>query len=287
MSRSTVPQFIKLLKNRGSSAVVYKADEATSILCPCRTPEGYRDPEFHLKWKGWIDSIAGFVGAAPNDAIKFGPTYGVSQVEYQFFLDADYNVPVAPPMSTSLAVGADIDELIVRFKLDVAPYSFVAYRQLHNLNGDPLGWNRLGVFSNLPIVNGLHQWYDTSPVALANPADPFAIPSCDAEGKVENPLWKVPVKAFVQPVQSGAVRRLTSEFLAQMFGEVQSDDHLGIFPCSWLGKDIDFTDWSMSTRDYVLYNGQKFTVVSVNLIPDPATGDPKHHWEVGLRLISP
>lgn len=285
MSRSTVPRLVRLLKSRGSDAVVYKADDATSIICPCRTPEGYRDPEFHLKWKGYIDAVTGIVGAAPNDATKFGLTYGVSKVDYQFFMDADYNVPVAPPAVTSLATPADIDELAVDFNPIIGPAQrIVVYRQLYNANGDPLGWNRLGS-ENTVAVNGKQRWYDSTAVAFANPSDPYAVPTCDAEGKIENPLWKIPTKAFVQPVQSGAVRRLTTEALAQMFGEIQSDDHLGIFPCSWLGRDIDFTDWSLSTRDYVLYDGRKFTVVSTNLIPDPADGNPKHHWEVGLRLI--
>lgn len=287
MPRSTVPQFIRLLKANGSDATVYKSDEATSIVCPCRTPEGYRDPEFHLRWKGWVDSIIGQIGGVANDAVKFGPSYGVSKVEYQFFLDAEVNVPVAPPMVASLNTPADIDELIVNFNAASAAYGFVAYRQLSDNAGNPLGWNRLGAFKNLPVVNGLPQWHDTLPVNFINIADPYLVAQCDAEGKVENPLWLIPTKAFVQPVQSGAVRRLTTEALAQMFGEIQSDDHLGIFPCSWLGRGIDFNDWSMSTRDYVLYNGQKFNVVSVNLIPDPGNGHPDHHWEVGLRLISP
>jgi hypothetical protein len=94
------------------------------------------------------------------------------------------------------------------------------------------------------------------------------------------------IKGFVQPVQSGAVRRLTGEQLAQMFGEVQTDDHIGIFPVKWAGVDIDFLHWSRTTKDYIAYNGRRFNVVSVNLIPDPADGNPFHHWEVGLRLFS-
>jgi hypothetical protein len=94
------------------------------------------------------------------------------------------------------------------------------------------------------------------------------------------------VRAFVQPVQSGAVRRLTTEQLGIMFGEVQSDDHLGIFPVVWNNVALDFFDWGMSVEDYIVYNERNYTVVSCNLIPDPSDGNPWHHYEVGLRLVN-
>jgi hypothetical protein len=93
------------------------------------------------------------------------------------------------------------------------------------------------------------------------------------------------IKGFVQPVQAGAVRRLTTEQIMQMFSEVQSDDHIGFFPVVWAGTAINFYQWGMSTEDRVTYNARDYTAVSVNLIPDPSDGNPWHHWEVGLRLI--
>lgn len=113
------------------------------------------------------------------------------------------------------------------------------------------------------------------------------VPPCNAAGMISDPdtTVDITVKAFVQPVQSGAVRRLTSERLEAMFGEVESDDHLGIFPISWNGTRLEFNDWSPTTKDYIEYNGDKFNVVSVNMIPDPGDGNPEHHWEIGLRRI--
>lgn len=95
---------------------------------------------------------------------------------------------------------------------------------------------------------------------------------------------EINTKAFVQPVQSGAVRRLTSEQLQQVFGEIKSDDHLGIFPVEWAGTTLNFYDWGQATEDWIRYNAREYTVVSANLIPDPDDGNPWHHWEVGLRL---
>lgn len=92
------------------------------------------------------------------------------------------------------------------------------------------------------------------------------------------------VRAFVQPVQSGATRRLTTDYAVELFGEVQVDDHLGIFPLTYGGVSFQFQEWSQSGEDFILYNGRRFLVVNANLIPDPADGAP-HHWECGLRLL--
>lgn len=112
-------------------------------------------------------------------------------------------------------------------------------------------------------------------------------PVCNEAGMLPEPgtTAEFTAKAFIQPVQSGAVRRLTSEQLQAMFGEVKTDDHVGLFPVEWNGKMLDFKDWGSATEDWVVFNGRKFTVVSVNLIPDPSNGNPGHHWEVGLRLL--
>ncbi len=95
------------------------------------------------------------------------------------------------------------------------------------------------------------------------------------------------VKAFVQPIQSTRATRLTDEALISLFGEVHTDDHLGIFPCEWESKSLDFRNWSDRGEDYIEYADQRFTSVNANLIPDPANGNPYHHWEVGLRVINP
>jgi len=40
---STVAEFLALLSSNGSDAIYHRDDGATP--CPCRTPEGFRDPE--------------------------------------------------------------------------------------------------------------------------------------------------------------------------------------------------------------------------------------------------
>jgi hypothetical protein len=96
----------------------------------------------------------------------------------------------------------------------------------------------------------------------------------------------ISVKAFVQPIQSTRATRLSEEYLQQMFGTIQGDDHLGIFPYTWSGQLLNFNDWPQTGSSYVVYDGRKYLVVNANLIPDPDDGNPHHHWETGLRLIS-
>lgn len=112
-------------------------------------------------------------------------------------------------------------------------------------------------------------------------------PMCDQNGFLPDPSSTVDaiVKAFVQPIQSTRATRLSTEELVQMFGEIQADDHLGIFPCDWNNINLDFRDWGRSGEDYVEYAGQRFTVINANLIPDPDDGNPAHHWETGMRLV--
>lgn len=117
---------------------------------------------------------------------------------------------------------------------------------------------------------------------LQNPSAPV----CNENGMLPSGGVDVVVKAFMQPIQSTRATRLSAEQLEQMFGEIQADDHLGIFPCEWASETLDFYNWGRAGEDYVTYNGRKFTVVNANLIPDPSDGNPAHHWEIGARLIS-
>jgi hypothetical protein len=108
-------------------------------------------------------------------------------------------------------------------------------------------------------------------------------PLCNEQGRLDPVITNLTGKAFVQPVQSGATRRLTAEYIESMFDEVQADDHVGIFPLQFGSTPLAFENWDESGEDYILYNGRRFIVVSLNQIPAPDNGLP-HHFEVGLRL---
>ena len=120
------------------------------------------------------------------------------------------------------------------------------------------------------------EWHDANPAAAV----------CDERGYLHDPnaTTEIQVKAFVQPSQTTRATRMAPEYLMQMFGEIQEGDHIGIFPCEWDGKLLEFYNWSQNGEDWVLYNSRYYMVVAANLFADPETGDPRHHWEIGLRL---
>lgn len=117
---------------------------------------------------------------------------------------------------------------------------------------------------------------------LANPG----APECDENGMLPDPTRTVDldVKGFIQPSQSTRATRLSPEYISTLFGEIQEGDHVGIFPCSWEGSQLEFYDWGQSGEDWIHYNGRYYTVVAAHLLAAPDTGAPRHHWEVGLRL---
>ena len=93
-------------------------------------------------------------------------------------------------------------------------------------------------------------------------------------------------KGAMQPVSAGGVRRSrSSERYAGLFpGEIQADDHIGIFPVTWQSHVLDFQDFSDTGDSYVIYDGRRFVVIAADKLPD-IDGDPDHHWELGLRLV--
>lgn len=158
-----------------------------------------------------------------------------------------------------------------------------SFLQLLNQNGSPAKYKRADSLIPCPC---------RTPEGYRDPVwhmqAPPGTPMCDENGMLPDPdtTVEITVKAFVQPIQSTRATRLSSEYIQQMFGEVQTDDHLGIFPYEWGGKALDFHNWSLSGEDYVEYDNRRYLVVNANKIPDPSGGNPNHHWEVGLRLIS-
>jgi hypothetical protein len=118
------------------------------------------------------------------------------------------------------------------------------------------------------------EWHEAHPNAIV----------CNENGFLPGATVHLTVKAFVQPVETGRAR-FQAEVVVMSFGQVETDDHIGIFPISWGGIRLNFYDWGKATEDYVEYHGMRFTVVNVNLIPDPSDGDPEHHYEIALRRI--
>lgn len=109
-------------------------------------------------------------------------------------------------------------------------------------------------------------------------------PVCNEKGMLNVTTSSVVVKASVQPLRDSRLRN--DERLIALFGEIQQDDHVGVFPIVWSGVTLNFWDWSDSGEDYVIYDGRRFVVVAADKLPD-IDGNPNHHWEVALRLLKP
>jgi hypothetical protein len=266
MSPSTVPQFLDLVHKHGSSVRYFR--DFSVVPCPCRTPEGSRDPEWHLLHP-YKD--------INTDDYPDGITW-LYDGEYPGHMWVVWQNIGAGHKNVASQYGNVVDA-------DDAGTGWAHVTPLNPPNADPFS----GTLTYTDLSNNVTQTVHYFTLGMPqNGGDNMRNPICNAVAMIPDPTASddFTVRAFIQPVQSGAVRRLTSEQLQNMFGEVQTDDHLGIFPVKWQEHELDFTDWPPSTTDFIEYNGRRYTVVSVNLIPDPADGNPFHHWEVGLRLIS-
>lgn len=66
---TTKPQFLSILGIGGSDAIYHRTDETNP--CPCRTPEGYRDPIWHLQHpNATMCNEAGFLPSANDKTIS-------------------------------------------------------------------------------------------------------------------------------------------------------------------------------------------------------------------------
>jgi hypothetical protein len=113
---------------------------------------------------------------------------------------------------------------------------------------------------------------------LAHPEEPV----CNEQGYLTT-ATEFTFKGSIQPALTRYERG--SQRANNLLGEVQRDDRIGIFPAEWGGNQLDFSDWSEAGEDYLLYDGLRYTVVTCDWLPD-VDGSPRHHAEVGLRLLS-
>lgn len=268
---STVPAMNSLLQSNASQARYYRSS-GRSVPCPCKTPEGFRDPEFHLSFPKYGLSAW---------SISPGVIPAGKKVKYQFIAVDAAGTPMSPAINS-----AEITD-VANFQVTLT----ISWPDGGNFTGGKFNVYRFedgnGPYqiASLPWKT-VNQIVDNAPFQPGGTApSPQPIPVlCNEAGEISNPLDFF-VKAFVQPIQSTRATRLSTEYLQEVFGVIEADDHLGIFPVVWSGTRLDFRDWSQHGDDFVEYDGQRFFVVNANMIPDPGDGNPEHHWEIGLRVI--
>lgn len=113
---------------------------------------------------------------------------------------------------------------------------------------------------------------------VQNPAEPV----CNEQGYLTEPVEFV-FKGSIQPAST--TYRRVSQRAEVLLGDVMVGDKFAVLPCEWGGNVIDLDDWSEAGEDYLMYDSKRYTVVSFDKLAD-VDGDPSHHWEVGLRLLT-
>lgn len=264
---STVPIFLSLLQTNASPARYYRISN-TGLPCPCRTPEGFRDPEFHLSFGRYGPGEQTIIpGVFPAD----------HEPVYSFIGKNAEGTAVAPAIP---AIGiSQTGTFGISFAISWPEDGRIREFQVMRSDDNGQTYTQVGTIP-YPIAG----WLDPGPTQIAGAS--LALPSiCNEAGEIPGNAVDVMVKAFVQPIQSTRATRLSTEYLQEVFGNIEADDHLGIFPVTWAGTTLDFDEWSQSGEDFIEYNGKRFFVVNSNMIPDPGDGNPNHHYEIGLRLI--
>jgi hypothetical protein len=259
-----------LFQSNASIARYHRAS-GQGVDCLCRTPEGFRDPEFHLSFGRYGPQDYEF---APGVIDPVNPL-----LEYFFtFTDPSF-VPMSPARTITVDSSSQAGPFSVKINLEPPPKPglWLVWRTADSHSMKFLqSMNTFGttIFTdNTPVAGGLDVPVYVEPV-ICNEAGQIALSAID-----------ISVKAFVQPIQSTRATRLSTEYLQEVFGNIEADDHLGIFPVNWSGQRLEFHNWAQDGSDFIDYDGQRFLVINANMIPDPGDGNPEHHWEVGLRLL--
>lgn len=252
----TIPAFTAMLNMMGSD-VHYHVEEG-GVACPCLTPEGFRDPAWHLAHP-----------FLPIDPLTY-------QLGITWMYDGQYNGHIWAIWNNIEAgaknLGADFGSVVNLTDLGTG------YARIDGVNPPTL--DPFTGYLTTTLTQYTHQFTPNVPL---NGGDAQVTPICNEEGVLPATVRDVLVKASVQPATIGQ-RGRAAERISQLLGEIQRDDHFGIFPCEWNGTELDFFEFIGIESNYIVYDNRRFFVVGADKIPD-VDGDPNHHWELALRLV--
>jgi len=266
---STLAQMNSLFQSNASNARYYRSS-GRSIPCPCKTFEGFRDPELHISF--------GKYGPQPDFTTSPGAIPANTSLAYRV-LYLKNGTAIAPAIGFPRYSSSITDAVDFQVNMNLLqPVDFDQMDLYRSENGGPFLFS-----ATVPATSTTY--VDNVPLQ-GSTGTPIQEPvMCNESGEIPQSPIDIPVKAFVQPIQSTRATRLSTEYLQEVFGNIEADDHLGIFPVTWAGQRLEFHDWAQDGADFVEYNGERFFCINANMIPDPGDGNPEHHWEVGLRMI--
>lgn len=268
----SVVEFQAALRKMGSDIVYHR--EQGGIECPCRAPEGYRDPSWHVRWqRALVLAEQVDVGTAQFD--------GTTGVTYYVFASDGYFTDV-PVVTVVPAHGKSVklvlaSEVFSGRTVTIGRQTYDSIAQSAD-NTEPIYLVGTFTVGSLPF-----EIDDVWSLSLAGQTLPVGTPAtCNEQGFLADVVEFV-IKGSIQPAQTGYLR--VSQRSNALLGEVLVGDKLGILPCVWDGNPLDLDRWSDAGEDYLLYDGRRYMVVSFDKLPD-VDGSPNHHYECGLRLLS-
>lgn len=315
----TRSSFERLVRQKG--ALVHWHREIGGDICPCITPEGFRNPEWHRQ--NPTRRVCNDDGRLVYDEIIIPPGWttnsSLNAVIDQWFTTWDPGDTLNSPLSESVALIFSYD-LIFNTNNHIWEMSGAGKTETYfgapGHDQDPASAIALAVDSQAPVPPGTFQVVSDSVMSGRrviivasksgllvdyNSFDPnfpdqyvWTSPTDDL-----NSLWAVPqpttihhgiledrdIKGFVQPAFI-STRSRSNQLLMESFGEIQADDHIGIFPIMYNNFEIDFSDWSNSGTDWIEFNGMRFIAVAWNQLPAPDNTSVNHHWEIALRRVN-
>lgn len=274
--------FERLVDRRGADITWHK--ESLGQLCPCRTRQGFRDPEKH---KALAHLLASYNNTTPGSNL---PVPDGTQFNYLFI---PYLISEEPGIDGYIGRGELLTTSSVagntfQFVVQVPPAlrKTLSHIDVWRSGGDLLHFERIISLTPQQPDPTVIFWTDQQPyrqltLVKLSQAD---VPECNDDAIIPV-IFERKVKGFVQPAFI-STRSRSNQILIEQFGEMQADDHIGVFPLQYENYQLDFTDWSDAGSDWIEFNGLRFIAVAWNLLPAPDDASVNHHWEVALRRIN-
>lgn len=274
----SVKSFLRLVDAKGVRVLFHK--ESLGTYCPCRTEQGFRDPEKHLAAQ---NLVSGFTISHDNPII-IGNTI-VYYYVYPIIASEDPNNSsvgmIGPP---SIISTIDAASYRVTLNINILPILGDSLRAIRIFRSV----GNLDSFEQMPdLAPTSQQWNDISDIGslgIVGDSSHFDIPVCNDDGIIPV-IDERTIKGFVQPAFISS-RSISNQFITQAFGQIQADDHFGFFPMTYKDEAIDFSNWSDAGSDWVEFNDMRFLAITQNVAPAPDNASVSHHWEVALRRIN-
>lgn len=274
----TTKSFERLVERKGANITWHR--ENNSNPCPCQTRLGFRDPAKHLAiWS----IVSGHSTTPDTNHIMALPTGTVLTYLFMPLIVSDLNITGYIGPGKQIQVNY-VPGLTTRFDIEIPKALQKNLQQIDvwRSGDDETHFENVGTITPdmTEFVDG-SIFYRSGSMVPYNQVD---VLECNDDAMIPI-VDERRVKGFVQPAFI-STRSRSDQILLEAFGEMQADDHIGVFPLTYDEYALDFSDWSDAGSDWLEWNGLRFIAVTANLLPAPDNANVNHHWEVALRRIN-